>query len=283
MTESNNGSERSNLTLVIGGTGKTGRRVAERLESRGIPTRIGSRGGNPPFDWNDPSTWGPILEGVAAAYVTYAPDLAVPGTVDIIREFAKAAERNGVRRVVLLSGRGEAEAQRCEQTIQDCGFEWTIVRASWFFQNFSEGSFLDMVLAGEIALPVGDVREPFIDADDIADVAVAALTEDGHSGQVYEVTGSQLLTFPEVVREMASATGREIRYTRIPHDAFLAGLAEHGLPKDVVWLMDYIFTTVLDGRNAHPTDGVRRALGREPGNFTDYARRTAATGIWDVS
>ncbi len=282
MNEGTAGSSRGDLTLVIGGTGKTGRRVAERLASRGLPTRIASRTGDPPFDWGDRSTWGPMLDGIAAAYMTYAPDLAIPGAADAIRDFAELAERRGVRRLVLLSGRGEEEAQRCELIIQRRDIEWTIVRASWFFQNFSEGPFLDMVLAGEIALPAGDVREPFLDAEDIADVAVAALTEDGHAGQVYELTGSRLLTFAEAVDEIALATGREIRYTQVPHEAFTAGLAELGLPEDIAWLMDYLFSTVLDGRNAHQEDGVRRALGREPGDFADYARRTAATGIWDA-
>ena len=270
------------LTLVVGGTGKTGRRVAERLTSRGVPTRVASRASDPPFEWGDPSTWDAVLDGVSAAYVTYAPDLAIPGATDAIRGFVERAVEHGVRRLVLLSGRGEEEAQRCELIIQRPDIEWTVVRASWFCQNFSEGAFLDMVLAGEIALPAGEVGEPFVDADDIADVAVATLTEDGHAGQVYELTGPRLLTFAEAVDEIASATGRAIRYVQIPPKAFAAGVAEAGLPADIAWLLDYLFATVLDGRNAHLADGVRRALGREPGDFAEYARRTAAAGVWNV-
>ncbi|MFC1530812.1 NmrA family transcriptional regulator [Gemmatimonadota bacterium] len=270
------------LTLVLGGTGKTGRRIVERLASRGVPTRVASRAGDPPFDWGDQSTWDAALDGVAAAYISYAPDLAIPGATDAIHAFAARALEHGVRRLVLLSGRGEEEAQRCELIIQRPDIEWTVVRASWFCQNFSEGPFLDMVLAGEIALPAGDVREPFVNADDIADVAVAALTEDDHSGQVYELTGPRLLTFAEAVDEIARATGRTIRYVQIPPEAFAAGVAETGLPEDIAWLLDYLFATVLDGRNAHLVDGVRRALGREPGDFAEYAHRTAAAGVWDV-
>ena len=172
------------LTLVVGGTGKTGRRVAERLLARGVPTRIGSRASDTPFDWEDPATWGPALESVRAAYVTYFPDLAVPAASGAIREFSKLAVRSGVERLVLLSGRGEEEAQRCERIVQESGAQWTNVRASWFSQNFSEAFLLEPLKAGILALPAGDVPEPFVDVEDIADVAVAALTEDGPAGPV---------------------------------------------------------------------------------------------------
>ena len=270
------------LTLILGGTGKTGRRVVERLANRSVLTRVASRGGDPPFDWGDKSTWDAALDGVTAAYISYAPDLAIPGATDAIRAFVERAVERGVRRLVLLSGRGEEEAQLCELIIQRPEVEWTVVRASWFCQNFSEGEFLDMVLAGEITLPAGDVPEPFIDVDDIADVAVAALTEDGHAGQIYEVTGPRLLTFAQAVDEIAQASGRTIRYVQIPAEAFAAGVAESGLPDDILWLLNYLFATVLDGRNAYLADGVRRALSREPRDFAEFARQTAAAGVWDV-
>ena len=270
------------LTLVLGGTGKTGRRVVERLANRSVPTRVASRGGDPPFDWGDKGTWDAALDGVTAAYISYAPDLAIPGATDAIRAFVERAVERGVRRLVLLSGRGEEEAQLCELIIQRPEVEWTVVRASWFCQNFSEGEFLDMVLAGEITLPAGDVPEPFVDVDDIADVAVAALTEAGHAGQIYELTGPRLLTFAEAVDEIAQASGRTIRYIQIPPEAFAAGVAEAGLPEDILWLLNYLFATVLDGRNAYLADGVRRALSREPRDFAEFARQTAAAGVWDV-
>ena len=271
-----------NITLVLGGTGKTGRRVAERLSARGVATRIGSRSGEPSFDWDDQSTWDAVLDGITAAYISYAPDLGIPGATDTIQAFVERAVEHGVRRLVLLSGRGEEEAQECELLIQRANIEWTVVRCSWFCQNFSEGEFLDMVLAGEITLPAGDVGEPFVDVDDIADVVVAALTEDGHAGQVYELTGPRLLTFPEAVAEIARATGRTIRYIQIPHEAFAAGVAEAGLPENIAWLLDYLFATVLDGRNSTLTDGVQRALGLGARDFADYARDAAAAGVWNV-
>ena len=195
------------VTLVLGGTGKTGRRVAERLASRGVSTRIASRSVDPCFDWNDQGTWDAALDGVKAAYITYAPDLAIPGAADAIRSFVEKAVAQGVQRLVLLSGRGEEEAQRCERIVADAGVEWTIVRASWFNQNFSEGEFLGMVLDGAITLPAADVPEPFVDVNDIADVAVAALTEDGHNGEIYEVTGPRMLTFLATAAGLALAGG----------------------------------------------------------------------------
>lgn len=270
------------LNLITGSTGRTGRRIANRLTDKGHPVRMASRQSERPFDWEDATTWAAALDGVTAVYICYSPDLAIPGATDTIRAFVKQAVHHGVLRLVLLSGRGEDEAQECERIIQHSGVEWTVVRCSWFCQNFTEGPFLDGVLAGEIALPAGEIKEPFVDADDIADVAVAALTEDGHSGRVYELTGPRLLSFAEAVGEIAEASGRTIRYQQIPPEAFAAGVAEMGLPKDLAWLLDYLFTTVLDGRNASLADGVQKALDREPRDFVDFCQTAAATGIWNV-
>ncbi len=269
------------ITLVLGGTGKTGRRVAARLARRAVPTRLASRSAEPRFDWNDQSTWDAALQDVAAAYVTYAPDLAIPGATQGIRSFVGKAVDAGVKRLVLLSGRGEEEAQRCEAIVQDSGVEWTVVRASWFSQNFSEGEFLSMVRDGVITLPAGDIPEPFVDVEDIADVVCAALTEDGHAGKVYEVTGPRLLTFGAVADEISRASGREIKYIQIPKQALTAGLAQAGAPAEIAWLLNYLFDTVLDGRNAYVCDGVQQALDRAPTDFADYARRIAASGVWD--
>lgn len=268
------------LILVLGGTGKTGRRIAKMLKAKGIPMRIGSRSAVPAFDWNNEANWDDCLAGVKAAYINYAPDLAIPGAADSIQAFVDRARRHDVKRLVLLSGRGEAEAQACERIVQDSGIDWTVVRASWFNQNFSEGAFVEMVQAGQITLPAADTPEPFVDVEDIAEVAVAALTEQGHSGEIYEVTGPRLLTFAEAAAEISRASRRNVAYDQIPHDSFVAGAVESGTPKDVIWLLDYLFSTVLDGRNAYLTDGVQRALGRPPREFSDYAREIAATDVW---
>jgi uncharacterized protein YbjT (DUF2867 family) len=268
------------LILVLGGTGKTGRRIAKRLEAKGIPMRIGSRSAVPAFDWNNDANWDDCLAGVTVAYINYAPDLAIPGAADSIQAFIDRAARHDVKHLVLLSGRGEAEAEACERIVQDSGIDWTIVRASWFNQNFSEGAFVEMVQAGQITLPAGNTPEPFIDVDDIADVVVAALTEQGHCGEIYEVTGPRLLTFADAAAEISRASGHNVAYKEIPHESFVAGAVESGAPKDVIWLLDYLFSTVLDGRNAHICDGVQRALGRPARDFSDYARKIATTDVW---
>lgn len=272
------------VTLVLGGTGKTGRRVAERLTARGEPIRIGSRSHpETPFDWDDQATWEPVLQDVASVYITYYPDLAFPGAAEKVRSFAELAVQSGVERLVLLSGRGEEGAVISEQGVREAGVDWTIVRSTWFSQNFSEHFLLEPVRSGVIALPAGNVAEPFVDADDVADVAVAALTEDGHAGQIYELTGPRLLTFADVADEIAKASGREVHYVSVSAEEYAAGAAEHGVPPEEVEALTELVTTVLDGRNAHLADGVRRALGRAPRDFSDYARDAAATGVWAVN
>ena len=272
------------LTLVLGGTGKTGRRVVDRLARRGVPTRVGSRHGAPPFDWQDRLTWPSALAEVQVVYVSFAPDLAVPGACTTVDDFARTAVAGGVRRLVLLSGRGEPEAQQAEEVVRAAaaagGAACTVVRSSWFAQNFSEDHLAEGVLAGTLALPVDAVPEPFVDADDIADVAVAALTDPRHDGETYEVTGPRLLTFSQALGEIAEATGRPLEFESLTISAYQDLLRGYDVPPDVVQLLGYLFTEVLDGRNAWLGDGVQRALGREPRDFRDWARDTAATGVW---
>jgi uncharacterized protein YbjT (DUF2867 family) len=267
--------------LVIGGTGKTGRRVVERLRERDVPVRVGSRSGTPPFDWEDESTWEPALEGVRAAYVAYYPELAFQGAAEVVGSLADLAVRRGVRRLVLLSGRGEKGAQRGEQALIDSGADWTIVRASFFAQNFEDFMY-ESVIAGAFALPAGDVAEPVIDAEDIADVATLALTDDRHIGELYEVTGPRLMTFTEMAAELSKAIGREVRYQAVSSAEFGAGLRAAGLSDDWADGLTDLFTEIMDGHNAHLNDGVQRALGRPPRDFADYARRTADAGVWDA-
>ena len=270
----------SDLTLVLGANGTTGRRVADRLAARGIPTRRGSRSGAPPFDWADDRTWPAVLDGVSAAYLVYYPDLVAPEALDRVHRFAKHAAAGGVGRLVLLSGRGEQAAQLAEQAMLAAGPAATVVRCAFFAQNFSEKGFEEFVRSGTVALPAPEVGEPFVDADDVADVAVAALTEDGHAGEVYELTGPRLLRFDEAVAEIAGATGRPVHYLRVTAEDFVAGLVDHGVPAEEAHAFAEIFGTVLDGRNAHLTDGVQRALGRPPRDFADYAAAPATTAVW---
>ena len=281
MNDTFNTSNNDDLILVLAANGKTGSRVAQRLEDLGHAVRRGSRSASIPFDWNMPETWQAVLDSVSAVYIVYTPDLAVPAAVDAIEAFTDLAVGSGVRKLVILSGRGEEEARRCEQIVQSVGVPWTVIRASWFNQNFSEGEFLDLVLSGTIALPAAEVGEPFVDADDIADVAVAALTESKHDGKIYELTGPRLLTFAQAAGLIAKASGRDVQYLPITPEQFTEALEEQQVPQDFIWLLNYLFNKVLDGRNAHLTDGVEQALGRPPRDFATYANAVAATGIWN--
>lgn len=269
-------------TLVLGGKGKTGRRVVQRLQQLQVPVRIGSRSATPAFDWTDVDTWVPVVEGVEAVYITFQPDLAVPGAREAIRAFTQLAVQSGVQKLVLLSGRGEEEAQLCESIVMESGISWTIVRCSWFCQNFSESFLLEPILNGQVVLPVGDTGEPFIDAEDIADVVVTALTEQGHSEKIYELTGPRLISFQQAVHEIAQVTGRKISFSRVNAEQFAEGLRKAQAPEDDIAFINYLFTEVLDGRNEQLADGVQQALGRVPKDFSQYVRETAAAGTWNA-
>jgi uncharacterized protein YbjT (DUF2867 family) len=269
--------------LIIGGGGKTGRRVKTLLEEQGHNVRAASRSSAVPFDWTRRETWAPAFEGVSKAYVTYQPDLAVEGAAEDIAELSQIARAKGVGRIVLLSGHNEPGAQRAEAALQKSGVAWTNVRASWFNQNFSEGYLIDGIRAGEVALPAPPVPEPFVDVDDIAEVVTAVLNDDRHSGKIYDVTGPRALTFGEAVAEIAAAAGRPIRYREISPEEFSADMRRIGVPDEVTALLIELLTVVLDGRNSPVMHGVDEVLGRPARDFSDYARRTAATGVWRTS
>ncbi|MFD0361732.1 NAD(P)H-binding protein [Nocardia sp. GCM10030253] len=269
-------------TLVLGGTGKCGRRLVRRLRAANRSVRVGSTAGTPRFDWVDRATWAAALDGISAVFVVYSPDAAMPGAPEVIGAFAEQAVAAGARRLVMLSGQRAEVGLDSERRLQDSGAEWTILRVAWFDQNFDEGFLLDDVRAGRVALPVGAVGEAFIDADDIADVAATVLTEPRHSGAIYELTGPRLLTFADAVAEIGAASGRDIRFAEVSPDAYAATLTAQGMSAAAVEQSIYLFTKLMDGRNARVEHGVQKILGREPRDFADYARTVAATGVWAV-
>ncbi|WP_419912651.1 NmrA family transcriptional regulator [Hoeflea sp.] len=268
--------------LVIGSTGKTGSRVAAKLESLGHPVRRGSRNAAIPFDWEAPDTWGPALDGVGAAYVTYFPDLAFPGAVEKLAALCATAERAKIERLVLLSGRGEHHARLGEEVVRNCGVDFTIVHSAWFAQNFSEGYLRDPLMDGILPMPGGMIKEPIIDIDDIADVVVSALTEDGHTGELYEVTGPRLMTFADMAVALSHAIGRPVQHLPISFEDFHANVAQAG-GEFVADVFTAIARETLDGRNAHITDGVQRALGRPARDFDDFAQSAAKSGVWSTA
>lgn len=265
--------------LVLGATGKTGSRIANRLEQKGLSVRRGSRSAAIPFDWEDRDTWAAALDGVSSVYISYYPDIAVPGAVETVAAFVEQARVAGVTKLVLLTGRGEYHAQQAEEVVRNSGLRFTIVRAAWFAQNFSEGALHETVMAGLLPMPGGEVREPIVDVDDIADVAVAALSESGHDGELYEVTGPRLMTFAEMAAELSVASGRQVAHLPISFEDFHAAL----LPVQGEMIANVLTTIAretLDGRNAHLADGVARAMGRAPRDFTAFASDAAQAGAW---
>ena len=270
----------SKKILVLGSTGKTGKRVAERLQNLQIPIRPGSRNGNPSFNWDEPNNWNEVLTGVESAYITFQPDIAVPEAHEKIKLFTETARTNHVKKLVLLSGRGEKEAQACEQIIIQSGLEWTIIRASWFMQNFSEGFLLDSILTNELILPNTQSLEPFVDVDDIADVVVSVLTDSKHNHKIYEMTGPELISFRKATSTIATTLSKDIKYSEISMDEYVAALKSYQLPDDLIWLMQYLFTEVFDGRNESLSNDIESVLRRKPTNFKDYTIKTAKTGIW---
>ena len=268
--------------LIIGATGKTGSRVAMKLEDKGLPVRHGARQSETPFDWEDPATWPAILSGVAKAYVTFFPDLAFPGAIEKLEAFVTVAVESGLKHMVLLSGRGEHFASLGEEVVRKSGLGFTIVRSAWFAQNFSEGYLRDPILGGVLPMPGGDITEPIIDIDDIADVVVAALTEEGHLGERYEVTGPRLMTFAEMATVLSATLDRLIRHVPITFEDFHANIAASG-DTFVADVFTEIARETLDGRNAYVTDDVERALGRKPRDFAAFAHSAMSNGAWSAA
>lgn len=268
--------------LVIGGTGKTGRRVVEQLQNKGIEPRIGSRNSLPSFDWDNKNTWVEALNGIDKMYVTYYPDLAVPGAKEAIESLTHLAIELGVKKMVLLSGKGETEAEACENIVMNAGIDYTIVRASWFNQNWSESFFLDSILSGEVALPMSDVLIPFVDADDIAEVAATVLLDNTYNGEIIEVTGPELITFEDIVNIISKTSKRSLNFYDITLEQYINGMKQLQIPSDVVWLIEYLFSHVLTNpKNQLVVNDIERVLGRKAKSFIEYAQETAETGVWN--
>lgn len=267
--------------LVIGGTGKTGRRVVEQLQKKGIEPRVGSRSAIPSFDWDNKDTWVEALGGIEKMYVTYYPDLAVPGAKEAIESLTYLAKELGVKKMVLLSGKDEIEAEACEKIVMNSGIGYTIVRASWFNQNWSESFFLESILSGEVALPMSDVLIPFVDANDIAEVAATVLLDDTYNSKIIEVTGPELITFKDIIDIISKTSKRSLNFYNITLEQYIDGMKKMQIPNDVVWLIEYLFSNVLTNpKNKLIANDIEQVLGRKAKTFIEYAQETAKTGVW---
>ncbi|WP_033281534.1 NAD(P)H-binding protein [Streptomyces sp. NRRL F-525] len=272
-----------NMTIVVtGASGRTGRRVAEAARAAGLTVREASRARG--FDWADRSTWAETLRGADAAYLVYPSDVGAPEAGRAVGLLAQEAVGLGVRRLVLLSSRGEERARPTEEALRGSGADWTVVRAAWFAQNFSEGPLVEGFReSGELVFPGGSVREPFVDVRDIADVVVAVVTGgERYVGQAVTVSGPRLLTFGEAVAEIAAVTGRELSYRAVSARQYGDVLAGFGVPGEEVEFLVELFESLLDGRNSYLSEGVQEVLGREPRDFSEFVREAAAAGAWKV-
>ena len=267
-------------TLILGATGKTGKRIAEKLQNLNQPIRLGSRHAAIPFDWNLPQTWTKALEGITKVYIAYQPDLAVPGALETVTQFTKAAQEAGIQKLVLLSGRGEKEAQRCEEVVRASSMQTCVIRASWFMQNFSEGHFSESIRQGHLVIPQVNTLEPFVDADDIADVAVECLMDPQHNNRIYELTGPELLSFGQVIDKLSLGLKREITLEQVPMDDYVGMLRQYQVPGDFIGLVTYLFTEVLDGRNASIKTDIEEVLKRKPYTLDQYITKTLHTKHW---
>ncbi|UVT14076.1 NAD(P)H-binding protein [Streptomyces thermocarboxydus] len=268
------------MTLVVtGASGRTGSRVARAAEAAGMTVRPASRATG--FDWADGTTWEGVLRGADAAYLVHPADVGAPGTAEAVGELAETALGAGVRRLVLLSARGEDQALPAEEALRASGADWTVVRSAWFAQNFSEGPLAEELRGGELVFPAGEVAEPFVDVRDVAELVVAALAGgERYAGRTLTVTGPRPLTWAEAVAEIARATGRPLTYRAVPADSYRETLTGFGVPGEEAAFLVEVFATLLDGRNARVEDGVRQVLGREPRDFSDVVREAAADGSW---
>ncbi len=264
--------------VIIGGAGRTGSRIHDRLTAQGHHARHASR--RTGFDWDDAATWRPALDGADAAYVCFTPDLAFPGVPEKMAALGRLAHDAGVGRLVLLSGRGEEGARTSEAALRECGVPTTVLRCSWFQQNFSEHFLAGPVRRGRLRLPAPDIPEAFVDLEDVADAAVVALTRPEPEDATYELSGPELLTFTQAAAVLTAATGRPVAFEPVDVPTFVADVALDGVPAEEAEPLAHLFTEILDGRNATLADGVTQLLGRAPSPLAAYAHRAALAGAW---
>ncbi|WP_130178552.1 SDR family oxidoreductase [Cryobacterium sp. SO1] len=265
-------------TLILGGAGRSGSRILDRLTADVFPVRSASR--RTGFDWEDRETWRSALRGVTAAYVCFTPDLAFPGVTEKMEALGMLAAEHGLQRLVLLSGRGEEGARASEEALRSGGVPTTVLRCSWFQQNFSEHFLAGPVRRGRLRLPAPDTPEAFVDLDDIADAAVLALTSSAPQNETFELSGPELLTFAQAAEILAAAVRRPVTFESVDVPTFVEDLALDGVPAHEAEPLAYLFTDILDGRNASLSDRIQALLHRQPSSFQTYARRTAESGVW---
>lgn len=274
----------TNSVLVLGGTGKTGRRITALLHDAGTDVRAAARSGaDVSFDWADPVTWAPAVAGTDRVYL-------VPPALDLdfaaaVLPFLDVAAAAGVHHITYLSARGveHAPAQVAMRAVELSligrhDLTSTILRPAFFAQNFLPGgAFADALQTGVLALPAGDGAEAFVDVDDIAAAATASLLDPAaHTGQQYELTGPEPLTHAEVA-QLLTRHGHPVSYRPVSEQDWVGNATAAGLPADYAGFLGGLLAGIGAGRGARPTDAVARATGREPTPLRDVLSRTLST------
>jgi uncharacterized protein YbjT (DUF2867 family) len=267
-------------TLVLGGTGKTGSRLAAKLAKRGLSVRTAARhGADVHFDWDDATTHRPALQGVDRLYLV-APVMRMD-FADQMATFLDLAEAAGARHVTYLSAYGidQAPPQVALRAVEldligRGGITHSILRPAWFMQDFSE-TFLKPV-DGVIAVPTADGSEAFIDAEDIAAVAAETLASpDAHAGAAYALTGPEAITVSEAAEIIARAIGRPVKHDDIDRELWIQGSVAADVPAEYGETLRMLTETIASGLGSRPTDTVQKVIGVPPIKFAEFARRTA--------
>jgi uncharacterized protein YbjT (DUF2867 family) len=283
------------MILITGGTGTAGREVVEELRRAGA-TGVRALVRDPAKasfireagfetvegDLDRPETLGAALEGVERALLLTAPS---PHTFGQQRAFIEAAGRAGVRHVVKFSAFGADSAApegfgkwhgQAEDLLKSSGLAWTILQPNFFMQNLL-GQAGQIASQGSIYQPVGDARASFIDVRDIAATLGRVLTEDGHEGKTYVLTGPEALSYYDVAAKLSEVTGRNVTYVPITPEQFREGALAQGLPEWLVGALERLNEIFAAGYAAEVTDVVRQVGRREPITFDRFARDHAAS------
>ena len=272
----------SNVVLVTGGTGKTGRRLVAQLRDHGIPCRVAARGvasaeGTCPFDWTQPGTWDQALNDVASVYLV-APAIEDPAPTMI--NFVRRALERGISRFVLLSASllpaGGPAMGLVHLWLQQNAPEWAVLRPSWFMQNFSEGQHLAPIRDEDRIYSAADNgRVPFVSADDIAAAAMSALTNQRSFNFDFVLTGSQPITYDEVAERISKAVGRTISHHRLSPDAMAERYRSLGLGSLHAQTLAAMDKAIAAGVEDRVTDCVERLIGRPPMAFDAFVEANA--------
>ncbi|MEV6951074.1 NmrA family NAD(P)-binding protein [Streptomyces sp. NPDC051183] len=273
-------------TLVIGATGTTGRRVTAGLIAEGHPVKAASRSATPVegaqavrFDWNEPATWPDALDDVGRLYLV--PPVGSPDPAAVMLPFLRRARAAGVHRAVLLSSsaipEGGPAVGQVHEALPGLFDQWAVLRPSWFMQNFTDPapharSIRDQ---GAIMSAAGDGRVGFIDAADIAAVAVRALTDAEAPNTDLILTGPQTLSYDDVAAIIAEATGRPVVHRQLTFEQLRDRWAAE-IPLEFATMLADMDRAIAGGAEDRTSDAVQRLTGRTPGTFRAFVEREVA-------